>query len=167
LAEKALGLALELSPDVFGVYLTALEEQDAGEDERKLRQKWANDVEKPALAAHYPRPPRLIFLNVPYRRVYAPLLKLTKQLEDDNPDRTVAVLIPELVKRHWWEYVLHSRRTQRLRSALLEYGGSRVAVIVVPWYLAEPKIEEAMTEEELAEPSGARGVFGSPRRHRI
>jgi two-component sensor histidine kinase len=50
------------------------------------------------------------------------------------------------------KYLLHSRHAQRLRSALLEYGGSRVVVMVVPWYLAEPKIEEAMSEEELEEP---------------
>jgi amino acid transporter len=163
LTDRALGLALELSPDVLAVHLTALEGPDTGEDERKLREKWENDVEKPSLAAHYPQPPRLIFLNAPYRRVHAPLLKLTKRLEEENPDRTVAVLIPELVKQHWWEYLLHGRHAQRLRSALLEYGGSRVAVIVVPWYLSEPKIEAALTEEELNEPFRVRGIFGSRR----
>jgi amino acid transporter len=163
LTDRALGLALELSPDVLAVHLTALEGPDTGEDERKLRAKWANDVEKPSLAAHYPQPPRLIFLNAPYRRVHAPLLKLTKRLEEENPDRTIAVLIPELVKQHWWEYLLHGRHAQQLRSVLLEYGGSRVAVMVVPWHLAEPKIEAAMTEEELNEPFRVRGIFGSRR----
>jgi amino acid transporter len=152
LTDKALSLALQLSPDVSAVHLTALEGPDAGEDERKLREKWVNEVERPALAAHFPQRPRLIFLNAPYRRVHAPLLKLTRKLEEENPHRTIAVLIPELVKQHWWEYLLHSRHAQRLRSALLEYGGSRVVVMVVPWYLAEPKIEEAMSEEELEEP---------------
>jgi hypothetical protein len=152
LASKALSLALELSPDVSAVHLTELEGPDAGEDKRKLREKWANQVERPAVVAHCPQPPRLIFLNAPHRRVHAPLLKLTRKLEEDHPNRTIAVLIPELVKQHWWEYLVHSRRAQRLRSALLEYGGSRLVVMVVPWHLAEPKIEEAMTEEELEEP---------------
>jgi amino acid transporter len=152
LSDKAISLALELSPDVFAVHLTALEGPDGGEDEQELRRKWVNDVEKPALAVHHRRPPQLVFLNAPYRRVHPPLLRLVKKLEDDNPDRTIAVMIPELVKAHWWQQLLHGRRAQRLRSALLEYGGSRMVAIVVPWYLAEPRIEEAMTEEERAEP---------------
>jgi hypothetical protein len=73
---------------------------------------------------------------------------ILREFEEGNPDRTIAVMIPELVKRHWWQYLLHSRRAQRLRSALLEYGGSQVVAIVVPWSLTEPKIEESMTEEE-------------------
>ncbi len=158
LSAKALSLALELSPDVFAVHLTALEGPDAGDDERELRRKWENDVEKPVAAAHCRRPPRLIFLNASYRRVHPPLLRLIGELEDDNPDRTIAVMIPELVKRHWWQQLLHSRRAQRLRSALLEYGGSQVVAIVIPWYLTEPKIEESMTEEERAEPVGERDV---------
>jgi amino acid transporter len=166
LADRALSLALELSPDVFAVHLTALDGPDAGEEERKLRQRWADDVEKPLLAAHHPRPPQLIFLSAPYRRLRAPLLKLTRKLEEDYLNRTIAVLIPQLVRRHWWEHLLHSRRAERLRSALLEYGGSRVVVIVVPWHLAEPKIEEAMTEEEVAEPFRVRSNSGS-RRQRV
>jgi hypothetical protein len=101
LSDKALGPALELSPDVYAIHLTALEGPDANEDELELRRKWEKDVEKPALAAHYRNPPRLVFLNAPYRRVHPPLLRLIRKLEDDNPDRTIAVIIPELVKRHW------------------------------------------------------------------
>ena len=130
---------------------------------RKLREKWATDVEKPTARCPLSK---LAATHLPQRSSPAsscPLLKLTKRLEEENPDRTVAVLIPELVKQHWWEYLLHGRHAQRLRSALLEYGGSRVAVIVVPWYLSVPKIEAAMTEEELNGPFRVRGIFGSRR----
>jgi amino acid transporter len=152
LTRKALALAMELSPDVRAVHLAALEGPDVEDEEKRLRERWENVVNKPARAAHFSHPPQLEFLSAPYRRIHAPLLKLIKEIEEESPDRTIAVLIPELVKRHWWERLLSVQRAQRLRAALLEYGGSRVAVMEVPWYLAEPDIGESMTEEEAAEP---------------
>jgi amino acid transporter len=160
LTDKALGLAMQLSPDVTAVHLASLEGPDVHGEERKLREQWAKDVEKPAATAHYQNPPKLVFLSAPYRRIHVPLLKLIRELEDENPDRTIAVLIPELVKRHWWEYLLSSQRAWRLRSAVLDFGGPRVAVIGVPWYLTPPKIEQGMTEEEAAEPFRVRNVLG-------
>jgi hypothetical protein len=120
-------------------------------------------VEKPA-RAHHAKPPRLEFLSAPYRRIHAPFLKLIEDLERKNADRTIAVLIPELVKRHWWEHLLSAGRAARLRTAVLEYGGSRVVTIGVPWSAASPNIEEAMTEEEAKEPTHARNVHGFHRR---
>ena len=160
LTDKALRLAMELSPDVTAVHLAALERRDVDKDERELRKQWAAHVEKPAKAAKFPNPPRLVFLSAPYRRIHAPLLQLIKEVKEENPDRTVAVLIPELVKRHWWEYLLSNHRARRLRSAVLDYGGSGVVVIGVPWYLTEPQIEEGMTDEEAAEPVRVRNVLG-------
>jgi amino acid transporter len=160
LTDKALRLAMELSPDVTAVHLAPLEGRDVDKQERELRQQWAAHVEKPAKAANYLNPPRLVFLSAPYRRIHAPLLQLIKEVKEENPGRTIAVLIPELVKRHWWEYLLSNQRARRLRSAVLDYGGSGVVVIGVPWYLTEPKIEEGMTDEEAAEPFRVRNVLG-------
>jgi amino acid transporter len=160
LTDKALRLAMELSPDVTAVHLASLEGRDVDKREQELRQQWAAHVEKPAKAANFLNPPRLVFLSAPYRRIHAPLLKLIKEIKEENPGRTIAVLIPELVKRHWWEYLLSNRRAQRLRSAVLDYGGSGVVVIGVPWYLTEPQIEEGMTDEEAAEPFRVRNVLG-------
>jgi amino acid transporter len=164
LTDNALRLAMELSPDVIAVHLAALEGPDVKDDEQELRKQWANKVEKPAADAKYPNPPQLVYLSAPYRRIHAPLLKLIKEIEAQNPDRSVAVLIPEIVPSHWWQYLLSSPRARRLRSALLDYGGSRVAVIGMPWYATEPRIEQGMTEEEAAEPFRIRNVFGF--RHR-
>ena len=160
LTDKALRLAMELSPDVTAVHLASLEGRDVDKEERELRKQWAAHVEKPAKAAKFPNPPRLVFLSAPYRRIHAPLLQLIKEVKEENPGRTVAVLIPELVKRHWWEYLLSNHRARRLRSAVLDYGGSGVVVIGVPWYLTEPQIEEGMTDEEAAEPVRVRNVLG-------
>ncbi|MGP7983404.1 APC family permease [Rhodoblastus sp.] len=159
MADKVLGLAMELSSNVTAVRLATLEGRDVKSEERKLRAQWAKNVEEPARAAHFPHPPQLAFLSAPYRRIHAPFLKLIKEIEDKNPDRTIAVLIPELVKQHWWEYLLSAQHARRLRSAVLAYGGPRVVVIAVPWYLTPPTIEDAMTEEEAAEPFRIRNVF--------
>jgi hypothetical protein len=77
------------------------------------------------------------------------LLQFVAQVERENRGRQVAVLIPEIVKERWWQYLLHGYRARGLRAALLRYGGSRVVVINVPWYLEEPHIEEGLEEEEL------------------
>jgi len=164
LTDKALGFAMEISPDVIAVHLAALEGPDVQGEEKKLRAQWMKDVEKSAIVAQGGRTPQLVFLSAPYRRIHAPLLKLIKELRDKNPDRTIAVLIPELVKRHWWEYVLSNQRARRLRAAVLDYGGPRVVVIVVPWYLTAPKIEDALTEEEIDAPFRIRNVLGLRRR---
>jgi hypothetical protein len=76
------------------------------------------------------------------------------------------VLIPELVKTHWWEYLLSNQRARRLRTAVLEYGGPRVVVAVVPWYLTPPRINDALTDQEASEPLHLRNVFLRRRRKR-
>jgi amino acid transporter len=165
LTDKALSLAMEISPDVIAVHLAALEGSDVTEQERKLREQWAKNVEDSAAAANAAHPPRLVFLSAPFRRIHAPLLKLISDLESKDPERTIAVMIPELVKRHWWEYFLSNQRARRLRNAVLEYGGPRVVVVAVPWHLTPSKLAEALTEEELAEPVRIRNVFGFRRRN--
>jgi len=105
-----------------------------------------------------------VFLSAPFRRIHAPLLKLISDLESKDPERTIAVLIPELVKRHWWEYLLSNQRARQMRNAVLEYGGPQVVVIAVPWHLTPPKLADALTEEELAEPMRVRNIFGFRRR---
>jgi hypothetical protein len=70
-----------------------------------------------------------------YRTVISPLMHCIRQLEKDNPTRTVAVLIPELVVRHWWENLLHNQRTQVLKLLLLVRGNERIVVVNIPWYL--------------------------------
>src|SRR5579864_4221144 len=52
-----------------------------------------------------------------------------------NPDRQIAVLIPELVEAHWHNYLIHNQRAQWLKALLLIKGDRRIVVINVPWYL--------------------------------
>jgi amino acid transporter len=150
---RALNFACRLSRDVAAVHLTALEGPESPDD-RSLRRHWRRQVEEPAERAGA-EPPRLVLLPAPYRRVEGPLLKLIQETEQRHRARLVAVLIPEMVKRSWWQHLLHAHRGWRLRRALLRHGGSRTVVIDVPWYLEEPKIEEALADEEIGEPARA------------
>jgi hypothetical protein len=42
--------------------------------------------------------------------------------------------VPELVVRHWWENLLHNRRSSLLKFLLLVRGKQRIVVINIPWY---------------------------------
>ena len=57
------------------------------------------------------------------------------QLKTANPSRKVAVIIPELVVRHWWENFLHNQRTELLKLLLLVRGNERIVVVNIPCYL--------------------------------
>jgi amino acid transporter len=144
LTDKALGFALRLSPEVSAVHLTRLDSPD-DDDAAAIRAQWARDVEAPARAAGL-KPPRLLLLRADYRLLHEPLLKLIQQLQEEFPRRTIAVLLPELVKTSWWQFLLHTHRARRLRARLLRFGGSRLAIINIPWYLKEPRIEQGLAE---------------------
>ncbi|HEX2687033.1 MAG TPA: APC family permease, partial [Kofleriaceae bacterium] len=145
LTDRALGFALRLSPDVHAVHLTRLDSPD-DDDSRAIRDKWARHVEAPARAAGY-HPPRLLLLHSHYRVIHEPLLQLIHTLEDEFPGRPIAVLLPEIVKTTWWQYLLHTHRARQLRSRLLRFGGSRLVIIQIPWYLKEPRLEQGVAEE--------------------
>jgi amino acid transporter len=147
LTDRALQFALRLSPDVVAVHLVHLAGPDVDEKKQALRRQWAEDVENPTKKAGL-RPPQLILLDAAYRRITGPLLRLIRDTERDYPGRVITVLIPEMVKDHWWQYVLHTHRARRLRSALRRYG-SGLVVISIPWHLEEPRIEEGLEEHEL------------------
>ena len=149
LTDKAIGFAAQLSPDVIAVHLTSLSGPDDTEGYRQLREEWRRDVEDPARQAGI-GVPRLMLLQAPFRRIHVPILKLVDRIRAEHPERTIAVLVPGLVKTRWWQYLLHLHRADRLRSALLRYGSSKLVVIDVPWHLDQPQIGEAFVEEERA-----------------
>jgi hypothetical protein len=79
--------------------------------------------------------PELILLASPYRFVITPLVEHILKVERDHPDRQIAVLVPELVVKRWWETPLHNQRAQLLKLLLLVRGNQRIMVINIPWYL--------------------------------
>jgi amino acid transporter len=129
MVHKALRLALKMSPEIYAVQIRS--------DERvpDLRERWGELVEAPAARAGLPVP-RLVVLESPYRHTINPILDFVIETRDRNPDRQVAVLVPDLVEARWYHYLLHNQRAQLLKALLLFNGGPRVIVINVPWYLA-------------------------------
>ena len=133
ITEKALRFGLQMSPDVLAVHISATEDEAA-----HLRHRWAGYVEEPARLAGVPLP-RLIVIASPFRRLFHPLFDILKTLEGEYPDRMIAVIIPELVGSHWYDYLLHNQRATALKAALLLHGDQRVVVVNVPWYLGDRK----------------------------
>ncbi len=56
-------------------------------------------------------------------------------MEREHKGRTIAVLVPELVVRHYWENLLHNQRAQLLKLLLLVKGNQGIVVLNIPWYL--------------------------------
>jgi hypothetical protein len=101
------------------VHLTELAGSDHDcKKEDALTRRWARLVQAPATQAGL-KAPRLLFLQASLRRMHDPLLELVRGLQADDATRAVAVLIPELVKRKWWQFLLHTHRARRLRAKLL------------------------------------------------
>jgi amino acid transporter len=149
-ADKTLRFAFNVSPDVVGVHLTALAGPDSAEEHRKLQQQWQRDVAEPTQRRGL-NPPRLIVVQAQYRTIEEPVLNVVQQLKEQFPDRSIAVLIPELIKQRWYQHLLHTHRGRRLRSRLLRRGAPRLTVISVPWYL-EPE-SPASSDALVAGPS--------------
>jgi amino acid transporter len=124
----ALALAVRMSPDVVALHLTA-DGLDSDGTVALLRAQWPQ-VEETAAAAGR-KPPRLCMIPAPDRRLDKSVLDFINHLQ--LQERPVAVLIPQLVPRHWWEVLLHTGRANRLRRELLRHGTGRVAVIDLPW----------------------------------
>ncbi|MBE7220595.1 MAG: APC family permease, partial [Caulobacteraceae bacterium] len=108
LADKALRFAVRLSPDVIATHLLDLDGEDDREALKALQEQWRREVEEPARRAGTPVP-RLMLLKASYRRIHAPMLKLIERITAEQPDRTVAVLVPVIAKPHWWQALLHTR----------------------------------------------------------
>jgi hypothetical protein len=77
----------------------------------------------------------LVTVKSTYRTILSPLMDYVLELEDLNPGRKIAVLLPELVVKHWWENLLHNQRVQLLKLLLLLKGNQRIVVVNIPWYL--------------------------------
>ena len=101
-----------------------------------MRRQWAERVEGPARAAGVPSP-ALELVRTPYREFIAPLLQEIDKIKGRYPGRLVAVIIPEIVEKHWCYAILHSRRASQLRSALRARRDERVIVIGLPWFVKE------------------------------
>jgi len=126
-AANALRFAMNISPDVYAIHIDC-EETD------EMKRQWQEHVARPARESGFAEP-RFEIIPSPYRYVVTPIVEHILQLELKNPERTVAVVIPEMVERYWYDYLLHNQRASLLKALLLVKGDRRIVVINVPWYL--------------------------------
>ena len=127
IAERALQFALALSPQVHAIHVAMEEETEA------LEREWPQLVERPVRNAGG-TPPSLVTVPSPYRLVLKPILEYVLQMEAQNPGRQIAIIVPELVEKHWYHYPLHNQRAELLKAFLLLKGSPNIVLINVPWY---------------------------------
>src|SRR5580698_3887584 len=128
IAEKAMRFGLLLSKDIKVVHV------HSDDEEGSLDEIWADHVMVP-IKREGLQEPELVTIPSSYRFIITPLMDYILDLEKANPGRKVAVLLPELVVRHWWENALHNQRVQLLKLLLLLKGNQRIVVVNIPWYL--------------------------------
>jgi amino acid transporter len=133
-SERALRLALQISNDITAVYVCAAHSSGG------LPAAWNHHVVAPAKEKGV-EPPRLKVIISPYRRFLQPLLDYVQEVRKEKPDRLIAVVIPELVQMHWYEYFLYNQRAALLKVRLFLQGDERIIVINTPWYLHEESVK--------------------------
>jgi amino acid transporter len=132
-AEKGLRLAYALSQEISVLHV-APEDDSQPRTPDELLSVWDKFIEQPARQAGY-KAPQLVVLRSPFRLVMTPILDQILELERKNPHRLISVLVPELVERRWFYYLLHNQRATALKIVLYLKGNGRITVINVPWYL--------------------------------
>jgi len=128
-AKKALGIASELSHEIKVVHIQA--EEHSGKD---LEERWNEFVVAPARTAGIPAP-ELEIRQSPYRRILTPIVEIALREAKKHPDRIIAVVIPELVEKRWYNYFLHNQRAAALKAMLYFLGSKNIIVVNVPWYV--------------------------------
>lgn len=127
ITEKAMRFGMLMSPVVKVVHVDS-------DDTDALGLVWEQMVLTPVREHGLPEP-ELVTVKSSFRTILSPLMDYVLKLEDDNPGRKIAVLLPELVVKHWWENLLHNQRVQLLKLLLLLKGNQRIVVVNIPWYL--------------------------------
>ncbi len=125
--EQALCAAMSIAREIKVVHVSGDEKPD------DFGEQWKKYVEAPAQGASLPVP-ELVQLHSPYRLVVTPIVNYVKQLAAQNPERRIITVIPELVERRWYEWLLHTQRAEILKGRLLMEGDDRISVLNIPWY---------------------------------
>ncbi|MEV4660144.1 APC family permease [Micromonospora sp. NPDC049301] len=119
-ALRALAYAASLGSTAFAVHISPDEEEAD-----RFREQWEN------WGDHL----RLEIIVSPYRAIIPPLAHYFATLHTLRPDISLTVVLPEIVIRHRWHELLHSRTPQRLRRALRHLPG--IVITSVPIHLSE------------------------------
>jgi amino acid transporter len=135
-ARKGLQFALSISSEVQAVLVVT---DDVTADERcasSLSASWHDLVDVPALAAGHSS---VSFVTLPsaYREFITPFLTYVRDVAAAHPNRYIAVVIPEVVERRWYDALFASHRPALLKAVLRVRGGPRVLVVDAPWHVGD------------------------------
>ncbi|MGD1022687.1 MAG: APC family permease [Candidatus Sulfotelmatobacter sp.] len=130
ITRQGIEFASRLSPEVIAVHV------EPNEHSQLLEGEWENYVVKPFQAAGK-EPPQLHLLPSPYRFIIVPFVQFILDLSKKHPDRSIVVVIPELVEDRWYEYFLHNQRGRLLEWVLLARGNERIFTVSAPWYVGK------------------------------
>ncbi|MGA2374000.1 MAG: APC family permease [Candidatus Sulfotelmatobacter sp.] len=130
ITRQGIEFAARLSPEVIALHVEPTEHSEL------LRDDWEHYVEAP-FRAEGKEPPQLHFLPSPYRFVIIPIVQFVLDLSKKNPNRSIVVVIPELVEDKWYEYFLHNQRGRLLEWVLLARGNQRIFTVSAPWYVKQ------------------------------
>ena len=122
--------AARLSPEVIALHVEPTEHSEL------LQVDWEQYVEQPFRTAGK-EPPRLQVLPSPYRFIIIPIVQFILDLSKEHPERSIIVVIPELVEDRWYEYFLHNQRGRLLEWVLLARGNDNIFTVVAPWYVGK------------------------------
>jgi hypothetical protein len=127
-ARHGIEFAARLSSEVIALHVEPQEHSELLEDD------WERYVGEP-FRAEGKEPPKLHLVPSPYRFVIIPIVQFVLDLAKKNPNRSIVVVIPELVEDRWYEYFLHNQRGRLLEWVLLARGNERIFTVSAPWYI--------------------------------
>jgi hypothetical protein len=128
ISRQAIEFGARLSPEVIALHV------EPNEHSELLQLDWESYVERP-FRANGKEPPKLEVLPSPYRFIIIPIAQYVLDLSKLHPERSVIVVIPELVEDRWYEYFLHNQRARLLQWVLLARGNERIFTLTAPWYI--------------------------------
>jgi len=116
-AVQAIAFARSISPAVKAVHVTT-----SAESAKEFRDRWD----------HWAGKVPLDIIESPYRSLVPPLIKYIDGI-DRSDDRPVTVVLASFVPHNWWEWLLHSQNSIRLKASLLFRPNT--IVIDVPYHI--------------------------------
>jgi amino acid transporter len=128
-SKKAMCVASQLSHEIRVLHI-----QFDPHDGRDLEDHWKELVVEPAQKAGI-APPELELLHSPYRRILTPIVQTALREANQHRDRQIAVVVPELIEKRWYNYFLHNQRAAALKAILYFLGNKNIFVVNVPWYV--------------------------------
>jgi amino acid transporter len=78
-------------------------------------------------------PVPLVIIESPFRHYAKPIAAFIEEYRARHGSSVVTVYLPQYIVGHWWESLLHNRRSRRIGQQLMLIHG--VTITLVPWLL--------------------------------